>query len=253
MGFTVLETPLQSDISEAVLTMDGIATGDQSVPTLSSTYLPLPIMHRGFSVTSRLLLASRNNGMGIDVTGAQSAARKVAEGLETLLVRGDFAFGPNAHMYGYTTFPSRHTYTFLNDWTNPTTTVDEIEADVMAMRALARTSNYYGPYMLYYSSDLDVAMQRRINTIDDKRLLNSLTGITGIDGVVELPMLPVNTAILIQMTSDVVRLVKGMDITTVDWEEMGGLNLRFSVMTIQVPQLFADYSGKCGIVHGTNP
>ena len=57
--------------------------------------------------------------------------------------------------------------------------------------------------------------------------------------------------IMVQMTPDVARAVNGMDITTVQWESVGGMRLNFKVMAIQVPQLRADYDGRCGIVHAT--
>ena len=248
MSYTVFESTLESDISPAVLTMDGLSQSDQSVPALASTFLPLPILHRGFSIPSRLLMASRNTGVPIDTSSAKLAARKIAEGLEDMLVNGQFLFGPNAAMYGYLNFPQRQQYTFQHDWTDPATTVADIEEDVLGMRAMARDKMYYGPYCLYYSSDCDMVMQQRVSDLDGTRIRDDIMSISGIDMVEELPAISGTHAILVQMTEDVVRLVKGMDITTVDWEEMGGMNMRFSVMTIQVPQLFADYDGNCGIV-----
>jgi len=55
----------------------------------------------------------------------------------------------------------------------------------------------------------------------------------------------------VQQTSDVIREVVGMDITTVQWEEEGGMRLNFKVMAILVPQLRADFNGNTGIVHGS--
>ena len=57
------------------------------------------------------------------------------------------------------------------------------------------------------------------------------------------------TLLLVQMTPDVARAVVGMDMTVVQWPSMGGLRLNFKVMSIQVPQLRADYNGQCGIMH----
>jgi hypothetical protein len=57
------------------------------------------------------------------------------------------------------------------------------------------------------------------------------------------------TLILVQLTSEVARAVNGMDITTVQWEEKGGMRLHFKVMAIQVPQLRADYYGQMGLLH----
>lgn len=59
------------------------------------------------------------------------------------------------------------------------------------------------------------------------------------------------TFIFVQMTPDVARAVNGMDITTVQWESIGGMRLNFKVMCIQVPQLRADFYGNVGILHAT--
>lgn len=59
------------------------------------------------------------------------------------------------------------------------------------------------------------------------------------------------TLLMVQMTPDVVRAVNGMDITTLQWESIGGMRVNFKVMAIQVPQLRADFYGNCGILHAT--
>lgn len=57
--------------------------------------------------------------------------------------------------------------------------------------------------------------------------------------------------LLVQMTPDVIRAVNGLDVTTVQWEEKGGMLLKFKVMCIQVPQIRADFYGNCGVLHMT--
>ncbi len=60
--------------------------------------------------------------------------------------------------------------------------------------------------------------------------------------------------IMVQMTSDVVRMVIGLDITTLQWETLGGLKVNFKVMAILVPQLRSTVvniaNHLTGIVHG---
>jgi hypothetical protein len=57
--------------------------------------------------------------------------------------------------------------------------------------------------------------------------------------------------LIVQMTNEVVRMVNGLDVTTLQWEEVGGMKLQFKVMAIQVPQLFSDIYNNCGIMHMT--
>ncbi len=56
---------------------------------------------------------------------------------------------------------------------------------------------------------------------------------------------------LVQMTSDVVRVVTGMAPTTVQWDTDGGMTLNFKVMAIMVPQVRNDQAGNSGIVKYT--
>ena len=57
--------------------------------------------------------------------------------------------------------------------------------------------------------------------------------------------------IMVQMTPDVIRAVIGMDMTTVRWETIGGMQLNFKVMAIHVPQVRADFLGQSGVAHGS--
>jgi hypothetical protein len=75
--------------------------------------------------------------------------------------------------------------------------------------------------------------------------------IEGLEDIRVSDTLTADNVILVQMTSDVVRLVNGMNISVVQWDINGGLGIEFKVMAIKVPQIRADQSGKCGIVHGS--
>jgi len=77
---------------------------------------------------------------------------------------------------------------------------------------------------------------RQIDGITDVRRLDYLTG---------------DVVLLVQMTSDVVEAINGMELTTVQWESNGGMKLNFKVMAIQVPYIKSTSDGVTGIVHGT--
>ena len=55
--------------------------------------------------------------------------------------------------------------------------------------------------------------------------------------------------LLVSMQSDVVRLVKGLPINTIEWSTDGGMMVHFKVMTIIVPQIFSDQSNRSGVIH----
>lgn len=198
-------------------------------------------------------------------------------------------YGRTSQVYGYTNFPTRLTKTNLTAPTgsNASSTL----ADVLAMKDQLALRKFYGPFMLYHSNDWDqymdndyilsggnVATQtlrnrlRSIDGITDVRRLDflfatqpqtnpywtsstvSTTGnaiYTGPGGETIDATLKVFTLIMIQLTPDVARAVNGMSITTMQWETIGGLQLNFKVMAIQVPQIRADFYGNCGLLHAT--
>jgi len=255
MGRTVLETERQSDISAAEVSMDGLRRSNEDRPVFDLVSLPLPIIHKDFGYTARQIAVSRNGGSPLDTTTAELAARKVAEEAEKLLLGtyGTYAFGGGT-IYGYTNFPSRLTKTMTaptaSGWT-PATTVQE----VLEMRDQAKDANHYGPYMLYTSSQWDIYLDDDYSANKgDNTLRDRLKAIQEVQDVMTLDYLSTSNAfvmVLVQLTSDVVREVMGMDITTVQWPENGGMSMNFKVMAIMVPQLRADINGNTGIVHGT--
>lgn len=253
MGKTVLETETVSDITAASISMDPARKSEGDRPEYDLTNLPLPVIHKDFHFSARQVATSRNSGASIDTTTAQLAARRVAEEAEKLVTgtAGSYTYGGGT-VYGLTNFPSRITKSNMvspleSDWT-PRQTVQ----DVLAMRQLSENAYHYGPWMLYNSPDWDQYLDDDYSTAKgDNTLRQRIAAINGVSGVRTLDHLPAYTMTLVQMTSDVIREVIGMDITTVQWETEGGMRLNFKVMAILVPQLRADFNGNTGIVHGT--
>ena len=132
---------------------------------------------------------------------------------------------------------------------NQATTVQE----VLEMRQQSIDNSYYGPWILYFSPawgaymDADYSANKGDNTLRER--LEKIDGITAVKQADYLT--GTKTMILVQQTSDVARIVNGMDITTVQWESHGGMQLNFKVMAILVPQLRDDYGNQTGIVHGS--
>lgn len=254
MGKTVLETETESDISDAIVSMDGLRESKRDRPEFELSNLPLPIIHKDFSFSARQVMASRNGGSPLDTTTAELAARRVAEQAEKLLLGtyGTYAFGGGT-IYGYTNHTSRLTKTMTaptaGGWTAATTV-----SEVLAMRLQAQQAYHYGPYMLYCSLPWDTYLDDDYSTAKgDNTLRERLMKINGIVDVITLDYLSSSAyvMVLVQLTSDTVREVVGMDVTTVQWESKGGMQLNFKVMAIMVPQLRADFNGNMGVVHGT--
>lgn len=262
MSKTILEHETMSDPGEAIVDMDGLTEGRTDSPKFQLEGLPLPITHSDFWFSSRRLAVSRNTGTPLDTTMAEAAGRRVAEmiektliGVETGITYGSSAsYGRASTVYGYTNFPDRITKT---DLTTPTGSNPEaVVQDILEMRDLLYASNFYGPFMLYHSTGYDAFLDndyfRTGGTSAVRSVRERIQAIDGISGIRRLDFLTSGyVLIMVQMTSDVARAVNGMDITTVQWESVGGMRLNFKVMAIQVPQLRSDYNGNTGIVHAT--
>lgn len=249
MGKTVLQYQTMGDITPATISMDGVRESESDRPEFDLRNLPLPITHKDFSLTLRELATSRNSGAPLDTTMAEMAARRVAEEVDSLTLgtTGTFSYGGGT-IYGFTNFPQRNTYAMMIP-TNPAWTPKTAVDQVIAMKAMATTDLYEGPYVLYVSPlwgaylDADYPANNGTGTLRMRIMqINGISEIREISGLTGYRMM------LVQLTSDVAQAVVGMDVTTLQWEEKGGMELHFKVMCIMVPRLRYDNKGNTGIV-----
>ncbi len=254
MGKMVLETETQSDINDATVSMDGLREGKADRPLFELGTLPLPIIHKDFFFSARQVMASRNGGSPLDTTTAELAGRKCAEAAEKMLlgVSADdlYSYGGGI-IYGYTDYEHRQLET-LSDPTDSAWTPKMFVTDVLSMKQKSMNQKHYGPWMLYTAPAWDQYLDQDYSDAKgDNTLRERVKKIEGIQDVRTLDFLTGYDVILVQMTSDVVREVIGMDFTTVQWESKGGMQLNFKVMGILVPQIRADQAHNSGIVHGS--
>lgn len=270
MGKMLLEHEAMSDPGYAQVDMDGLSEGKTDNPLFKLEGLPLPITHADFYFSARRLAASRNSGTPLDLTMGEAAARRVAETIEKTLIGTvtgltyggtPIAYSTNspAGVYGYTNFPQRKTSTVLSKPTVANWTPANTLKEVLGLIETLYNQNFYGPFMLYHSTDWDQYMDNDYiltgGNVATQTLRNRLRAIDVIQDVRRLDFFKSATnafqMILVQMTPEVCQAVNGMDITTVQWETKGGMQVNFKVMCIQVPRLRADYNGNCGIMHAT--
>lgn len=260
------EYQAMSDPGEAVVDMDGITDGRTDTPLFKLRSVPLPITHSDFWFSQREIAVSRNTGAPLDTTMAEAAGRRVAEmiertliGVETGVTYGTQTAGSGTHdgtstVYGYTNYPNRVTKTDLTipAGTNP----EAVMTDVLEMVETMQGNGYFGPYILYHSTPYSRFFSddyfRTGSTSAVRSLRARLMEIEGIEDIRRLDYLTSGyQLILIQLDSETVQAINGMDITTVQWESQGGMRQNFKVMAIQVPLLKAPYNGVGGIIHGT--
>lgn len=249
LGTTVLEYEDQSDISAAQVSMDGVTRGQNDRPEFDINYLPLPIIHKDFQINARALNASRTTGQALDTTMAELAAFKVIELAEQYLFQGwsTFTYGGGV-IYGYEDFTHANTVTLSTNWDSSAKTGAGIIADVIAMKQASIDDRYYGPWVLYVPTSYETVLDDDYVSGYPKTIRQRILEISGIQDVKVVDKLSDDHCILVQMTSNVVRLVNGLGITTVEWQAEGGMVFHYKVMMIQVPQLRADQNDRTGIV-----
>ena len=260
-GFSVqaLMGQRASRVGTAQLGMDprqGIKTDR---PITDTVLLPLPCIWAGFNYGARELAVSRRGGLPLDTTGAEDAGRACALLAEKMLIGNSdydqYAYIANAKIYGYTDFGSRVTFTVTaptaSGWTGAT-----LLGELLGAKQSLITKHKKGPYVIYlapaWSQYLDndfasatagttatVTIRNRILQIPAFREIRELDELTGWD------------ILIVQMETETVREVIGMEWTPVQWEEMGGQAINLMVLGIYVPQIRSDYDGNCGIAHGS--
>jgi len=269
MSKMILEHETMSDPGRAFMDMDVLSEGADDTPYWQLEGLPLPITHSGFWMSRRRLAISRNSGTPIDSTMLEAAARRIGEMVEKVAIgvytgpsyggasTQQGGYGRTSTVYGLKNFPDRLTKTNLTTPTgsNPEATV----ADVLAMRDNMFDANFYGPFMIYHSTDWDRFLDNDYARLGgDNASMTLRDRLRKIDGIADVRRLDFLTSaddpftlFMVQMTGDVIRAVVGMPLRVIQWESMGGLRLNFKLMTIMVPQLRADYNGNCGILQAT--
>ncbi len=249
LGSTIAEWDSASDMTAADLNMSGVAMSEKDSQAFSLSGVPIPVIRKDFQVNARRLLASRRMGQGVDVTGAQTATRLVAERSESMLFNGA-SITTGAHsLYGYTTHPDRNTGS-VTDWSLVGTTGATIVDEVLAMINALELQSHYGPYMLYVPKNFwsklknDYSANKGDNTIYDR-----IRAIQQIIDVKVSDQLANSQVVLVQMTSDVIDLAVAQDVMSVQWERGDGMQTNFAVMAAWAPRIKPDYSGKLGIAH----
>lgn len=251
IGNTISLFERSSDITGATIDMSGVTRAEKDTVAYDYGQVPVPIVHKDFSVNIRRLEASRKFGEAIDTTMAGLAARVVAESSEDMLLSGASIQVDGATIYGYTSHPDRNTVTLSMQWTNASKTGALILADVQAMLAAARADRMFGPFVLYIPASYEGKLDDDFNpsTSDTRTIRERILKLGGIEDIKVVDRMPDHNVVLVQMTKETVDMAIAQDINTISWEEKGGLATEYKVMAVWVPRVKSDFDGRCGVVH----
>lgn len=252
IGVTITQWEESSDMDSANVSMSGVTRGDEDTPAFKQSAVPVPIVHKDFRLNIRRLEASRRFGQALDVTASSIAARKVAETSEDMLFAGKPIVVEGNTIYGYTNHPQRNTVTLGTAWDAlATSAYDTIKDQVLEMIQAAEDDGYYGPFNLYIPTEYSNVMQDDYDpgSGDTRTVRERLLQIEQLNSIKVADRLTADNVVLVQMTRDVVDLAVAQDVTTVQWEDRGGMSELFKVMAVWVPRIKKDYDGRSGIVH----
>jgi len=238
-----------SDAMEATQSMDGLTKSQGDRPVFTTKYIPLPITHVDYEINARVLAESRNKGMALDTFSAERAARRVSEYLEKQLFTDQPYTAGGGTIYGYTNEPNRNTGTFVNSWSAEAATGAKIIADVMTIKNALINAKHYGPYEIYIPIGYETKMDEDYKADGDKTIRQRILEIDKIEKITVIDTLAADTVLMVQMTSDVVRILDGMPLQNVEWGMEGNMVTKYKVMTIQVVQVRSDQDGNSGVAH----
>jgi len=248
LGTTVFQYEDMSDVQGAQVSMDGVTRGENDRVEFDINSLPMPITHGDFQLNIRALTASRTLGAPLDTTIAELKARKIAEKIEEYLFVGSstYTFGGGT-IYGYLDQPAINSVTLSQNWDASGKTGAEIMVDVLAMKQACINARHYGPYMMYIPTAYEATLDDDFKANSDVTIRERILKIANIIDIKVADSLTANNVLMVQMTSDVVRMINGLAMTTVEWTSEGGMIFHFKIMQISVPQIRADQNDRSGV------
>jgi len=248
LGATVSQWQVESDLTDAVVNMEADSIGSSDILTYQTQQVPIPIISKDFKIGIRALQASRKMGSNIDLTNADAAARKVAVGIEDLLIKGHPNKFVGSSIYGVTTHPARIPGTATGTWASD---IANIYSTVLAMITAADQNQRYGPFALVVASGLSPLLYNVYDDGSGQTVAQRLKNIDSITDVVVSDRMPAGNVALVQLTSDTIDIAIGQTLSTVEWDSQGGMSTTFKVLTALAPRIKPDANGKLGIVHFT--
>lgn len=248
LGTTILEWEDVSDMDPANVSMSGVTRGENDTIEYSLKSMPLPIVHKDFSINIRKLEASRSTGQPLDTTQAELAMRLVAEATEAMVIAGHATRVGASRIYGLSNVPNSSPVTMTALW-DTTSTGAEYIANILTAMAALYADNMYGPYTLLVNYTTWNRLMNDYNVAGSSfmTIAQRILAVEGVDKILPSVNVAANNAYLVQMTRDVIDEVIGLQPTTVQWETQGGMMVHFKVMSIMVPRVRWTQSLQSGI------
>jgi len=246
LGVLISQYEQVSEMSDASVNMAVEVDDEEDRLNFPLVGVPVPIISKSFRIDARSLAATRRNGGALDTTHVDTATRKVAEKMEEIFFQGSTIVQRGATIPGVLTHASRNIVSGGSDWGTATA----IYPNVLAMVGALQGDNYFGPYRMYLHPDQFIQMYA-LNANTSQPIIQTVLQLPGFGPGAIQPSnyVTAGQGVLINMTSDVLDLAIGQDISPVEWETKGGLVTHFKVLAALVPRIKADAAGHSGVAH----
>lgn len=250
LGTTVLEWEKVTDMTPATVSMTGLVRTENDAIDFAPGTLPLPIIHKDFSLDIRKLAASRKRGESLDTTMGRGAGRVCAEESERMLFQGGKTFG-GMPIYGYLTHPDRNTISFGagGSWALAAKTGAEMLADLLSIAAVLEADQVYGPFWMYVSGAIELNLEKDFKAESGISIRQRLLQFPRLQRITTVDFLPADTVLVVVPRRETAVIALGETLQTIQWDFAGGFGVNFKAFMIQVPLIRAGYTGKSGIVH----
>jgi uncharacterized linocin/CFP29 family protein len=249
LGVMQIQWETINDLEPASMTMSGLTEAPNDELNYALNFMPIPIIHKEFTLNLRQLTAARNHGNPLDTTQAELATRKVAQMIEQIIFTGATIASNSGNIYGLMTHPNRQTGSVSAPWATYNANLGvNVTSDIAAMQEQSVTQHMYGPYILFVPYSTYVAWGQDYKNFGSTTILQRVLEMPGIEAVIPTQMFTGNGGILVQTTSDVIQMVDGMQPTLVEWDTRGGFELNYRVMAIMLPRVSCDQYLQSGIV-----
>lgn len=252
-----LEYMKTSDMHDASVNMNFKVTNETDKQAVKTASIPIPVISWRWGFDIRELQMSRLYNRPLDLQGAKVGARKIGEKLESMMFGANATILDDKKIDSIISFADSIKITTLHDWNATVTTTTDILDDVIALKKTSIEDKHFGKWILFvaqsYEARLDDDYGVDATTKAYIPLMDRIKKINGILDVIVSDFLPADTVALVQMTNDTIELINGMELTTVQLMNAGGLNFEMLSFVMQTPVVKSDYYGNCGIVIGTHP
>lgn len=181
---------------------EACAAGCEPISLAGRRHLALPLLHKDFSLSWRDIATARQIGIPLDLSPAGGAAAAVALAEDELIFYGSEPHG----LPGLLTAAGQKVR--LTDWSKP----EAAFKNVAAAREALLKGGFYGPYALVLSADLYTMVHRILPNTG--RMEVQFLGDLATVGVLQSPMFPPQTGLLLSVGPENVDLAVAQDLVT---------------------------------------